>query len=141
MADKQSYNSESDSYSSASASASFPTSRPRSAGEKMNLEEIVHLANKVGMEFAKAKKQAEYLDLLKPTKRAKAMLKFDDGKTSEAKIKRLAETDEEYVDFLAQLSEAKSESEKLKIRYDSYRNLFEARRSMLSYQKAEMKLF
>ena len=107
---------------------------------KMNLEDIVHIANKVGMEYAKAKKEAEHLDLLKATKRAKAMLKFDDGKISEAKIKRLAETDEDYVDFLIELAAAKSEADKLRIRYESYKNLFEARRSMLSYQKAEMKL-
>ena len=70
------------------------TGRPRqsaqgaaSSKEKMNLEDIVHIANKVGMEYAKAKKNAEYLELLKATKRAKAMLKYDDGKMSEAKIK------------------------------------------------------
>ena len=122
--------------------------RPRPQGqgasssgkEKMNLEDIVHVANKVGMEYAKAKKNAEHLELLKATKRAKAMLKYDDGKMSEAKIKRLAETDEDYVEFLVELSSAKSEAEKLRIRYESYKNLFEARRSMLSYQKAEMKL-
>lgn len=114
--------------------------RADSPKEKMNLEDIVHIANKIGMEYAKAKKDAERLDLLKATKRAKAMLKYDDGKASEAKIKRLAETDEEYVEFLIELSAAKSEAEKLRIRYESYKNLFEARRSMLSYQKAEMKL-
>ena len=32
------------------------------------------------------------------------------------------------------------DGDKLRIRYESYKNLFEARRSLLSYQKAEMKL-
>ena len=68
------------------------------------------------------------------------MEKYDDEKRSEAKIKRLAETDKSYKDFLDKLSEAKASSERLKIRYESYKNLFEARRSMLSYQKAEMRL-
>ena len=68
------------------------------------------------------------------------MEKYDDNKRSEAKIKRLAETDEIYRDFLDNLSEAKAICERLKIRYESYKNLFEARRSMLSYQKAEMRL-
>jgi hypothetical protein len=120
-----------------SASSGASSANPK---EKMNLEDIVHIANKVGLEYAKAKREAEHLDLLKATKRAKAMLKHDDGKMSEAKIKRLAETDEEYVEFLIELSDKKSEAEKLRIRYESYKNLFEARRSMLSYQKAEMKL-
>jgi hypothetical protein len=119
---------------------SAQSGRSDGSKEKMNLEDIVHIANKIGMEYAKAKKDAERFDLLKATKRAKAMLKYDDGKISEAKIKRLAETDEEYVEFLIDLAAAKSEAEKLRIRYESYKNLFEARRSMLSYQKAEMKL-
>lgn len=122
------------------ASSSNQRSSSASSPEKMNLEDIVRIANKIGMEFAKAKKEAEHLDLLKATKRAKAMLKYDDGKMSEAKIKRHAEADEDYVAFLVSLSEAKAEAEKLRIRYESYKNLFEARRSMLSYQKAEMKL-
>lgn len=108
--------------------------------EKMSLEDIVHIANKVGMEYAMARKNADHLELLKPTERAKAMLKYDDGKISEAKIKRLAEADDTYVKFILKLAGAKSEAEKLRIRYESYKNLFEAKRSMLSYQKAEMKL-
>ncbi|MFK7825515.1 MAG: hypothetical protein AB8G05_15300 [Oligoflexales bacterium] len=108
--------------------------------DHMSLEEIVHLANKVGMEYCDAKRKSERLELLKPTQRAKAMEKYDDGKRSEAKIKRLAEVDQEYIRSLEELSEAKSASEKLRLRYESFKNLFEARRSMLSYQKAEMKL-
>ena len=56
------------------------------------------------------------------------------------KIRRLAETDPDYLQFINQLVEAKSNSEKLKIRYESYKNLFEAKRSLLSYQKAEMNI-
>lgn len=111
------------------------------SGSNLDLEDIVRIANKIGLEYANAKKKAEHLDLLKATKRAQAMIKYDDGKRSEAKIKRLAEADEQYVDHLIQLSDAKSEAEKLKIRYESYKNLFEAKRSLLSYQKEEMKLY
>ena len=98
------------------------------------------MANKVGMEYAKSKKVAEHLELLKPTYKSRAMLRHDDGNVSEAKLKRLGETDEEYVKFLAELAGAKSDCESLRIRYESYKNLFEARRSMMSYQKAEMKI-
>ena len=111
------------------------------APEKLNLEEIVHLANKAGLEYAEAKKIAERLELLKATERSRAMERHDDGKRSEARIKRMAETDEQYIRFLENLSQARGECEKLKIRYESFKNLFEARRSVLSYQKAEMKLY
>ena len=109
-------------------------------GDKLGLEEIVHLANRIGLEFAAAKREAERLDLLRPTVRARVSLRLDTGEVSEAKLRRLTETDPEYVDFLEKLALAKGECDRLRIRYESYKNLFEARRSLLSYQKAEMKL-
>lgn len=109
--------------------------------ERLNLEEIVHLANKAGLEYAEARKTAERLELLKATERSRAMERHDDGKRSEARIRRMAETDEQYIIFLETLSQAKGECEKLRIRYESFKNLFEARRSILSYQKAEMRLW
>ena len=111
-----------------------------SGTDKLTLEEIVHLANKVGLEFANAKREAEYLDLMKATVRARVSLRLDTEDISEAKLRRLTETDPEYVDFLEKLANARRDSEKLRIRYESYKNLCEARRSLLSYQKAEMKL-
>jgi hypothetical protein len=110
------------------------------AKTSMGLEEIVHLANRIGLEYVEAKKKAEHLELLRPTVRARIMLRFDDGKISEARLRRLGETDPEYTQFLEDYNQAWAEAERLKIRYDSYKNLFEARRSLLSYQKAEMKL-
>lgn len=109
-------------------------------GQSLTLEDIVTLANKIGLEYAKSKKKAEYYDLMKPSKRAECMEKHDDGTKSEAKIRRLAETDPDYIEFLEGLSKARFDCEQLRIRYESYKNLFEARRSMLSYQKAEMTL-
>ncbi|MBM4251252.1 MAG: hypothetical protein FJ146_04735 [Deltaproteobacteria bacterium] len=110
------------------------------SGDKLGLEEIVHLANKIGLEFAHAKREAERLELLKPTVRARIAIRLDNGEISEVKLKRLTETDPEYIEFLDKLVNAKGESERLRIRYESYKNLFEAKRSLLSYQKAEMKL-
>lgn len=109
-------------------------------GDKLGLEDIVHLANRIGLEYATAKRDAERLELLKPTVRSRVSIRLDDGSLSEAKLRRLTETDSEYVDFIESLAQAKGESERLRIRYESYKNLFEARRSLLSYQKAEMKL-
>lgn len=114
--------------------------QPRPDSEKLGLEDIVHLANRVGLEFATAKKDSERLELLRTTVRARISIRIDDGKISEARLRRLTETDPEYIDFIEKLSDAKGECERLRIRYESYKNLFEARRSMLSYQKAEMKL-
>lgn len=108
--------------------------------ERLGLEEIVHIANKIGMEYADAKKDSERFELLKPTIRARIMLGLDDGNLPEAKLRRLTETHAEYIAFIEQMVEAKGKAEKLRIRYESYKNLFEAKRSLLSYQKAEMKL-
>ena len=108
--------------------------------QNLTLEEIVTLANKIGLEYVKSKKKADYYELIKASKRAELMEKYDDGTRTETKIRRLAETDSDYMSFLEELSKAKFECEQLKIRYESYKNLFEARRSMLSYQKAEMTL-
>jgi len=111
------------------------------AADKLGLEDIVHLANRIGLEYVAAKRDAERLELLKPTVRARVMIRLDVGSVSETKLRRLTEVDEEYVNFIEQLSAARGESERLRVRYESYKNLFEARRSLLSYQKAEMKLF
>lgn len=114
------------------------TSQPQ--GDKLGLEEIVHLANKVGLEYVSARKEAERLELLKNTVRARVSIRLDDGTLTEAKLRRLMEVDNEYLDFLEQLVMARADSERLRVRYESYKNLFDARRSLLSYQKAEMKL-
>jgi hypothetical protein len=110
------------------------------SGDKLGLEDIVHLANKIGLEYANAKREAERLELIKPSVRAKIAIRLDSGDLSEVKLKRLTETDPEYLEFLEKLVNARGESERLRIRYESYKNLFEAKRSLLSYQKAEMKL-
>ena len=117
-----------------------PDSANKKKWDKLGLEEIVHISNKVGLAYVTAKKKAEHLELLKPTIRAKVALRLDNGEISEAKLKRLTEADPEYVEFLEKLSQAKIESDQLKIRYESYKNLFDARRSLLSYQREEKKL-
>jgi len=111
-----------------------------SNSDKLGLEEIVHLTNKIGLEYAEAKKQLDKMELLKPTIRARITIRLDTGGLNETKLKRLTEVDEEYVAYMEELVETRSRCDKLKIRYESYKNLFDARRSLLSYQKAEMKL-
>lgn len=108
--------------------------------DKLGLEEIVHIANKVGLDYVEAKKNAEHLELMKAPTRAKIALRLDDGKMSENRLRRLTETDPEYIEFLEKLTLARRECDRLKVRYESYKNLFDARRSLLSFQKEEMKL-
>ena len=110
------------------------------ADKAITLEELVRTANKVGMELVEAKKICDRYELMKQTMRAKIMQRLDDGKQSETKLRRLMEVDAEYTDYLQKLIEARAHAERVKIRYESYKNLFEARRSMLSYRKAEMRL-
>ena len=112
----------------------------RKNGDKLGLEEIVRLANKVGLEYVEAKKKAEHYELMKSPTKARIALKHDNGEYNEAKLKRLTETDPEYISFLDKLTEARRDSDRLRVRYESYKNLFDARRSLLSYQKEEMKL-
>ncbi len=116
----------------------FPESKQ--SIDKLGLEEIVHIANRVGLDYVEAKKKAEWLELMRATVRARIMLRLDDGTLTEVKLKRLGETDPEYIDHLEEYTQAKAESERLRVRYESYKNLFDAKRSLLSYQKAEMKL-
>lgn len=108
--------------------------------DKLGLEEIVKLANKVGLEYVEAKKKAEYLELMKSPTKARIAIRHDDGKCNESKLKRITESDPEYIEFLEKLSEARRDADRLRVRYESYKNLFDARRSLLSYQKEEMKL-
>lgn len=121
-------------------SANSEATQSATSTDKLGLEEIVHLANKIGLEYVTARKEAERLELLKNTVRARVSIRLDDGTLTEAKLRRLMEVDQEYVDFIEQMVATRAEAEKLRVRYESYKNLFDARRSLLSYQKAEMKL-
>lgn len=116
---------------------------PASQQVQLGLEEIVHLAHKIGLEYAAAKNEAERLELMKPTVRARVTIRLEGEKgegLTEVKLRRLTDTDKEYVEFLEKLAFSRAEADRLRIRYESYKNLFEAKRSLLSYQKAEMKL-
>lgn len=117
---------------------------PASSGRELSLEEIIQLANKIGLEFVDKRREAERLELLRTTVRAKIMNRIEaeagvDAGIPEGRLKRLAEADSEYVQLLEQIAQTRADSEKLRIRYESYRNLFDARRTMISYKKTELK--
>ena len=111
---------------------------------ELSLEEIIHISNKLGLEHAEKRREAELLELLRSSKRAQIMNQIESDNPnnksfSEAKLKRLAEAHPDYLQLLEQIVESRSKAEKVKIRYDSYRNLFEAKRTMISLKKTEMR--
>jgi hypothetical protein len=111
-------------------------------GTDLSLEEIIVRANRIGMDYVERRREAERLELLRPSIRSLVMNRIEAAATerlSENKLRRLAEADEEYLDHLERIAEARAESEKLRIRYESYRNLFDARRTLISYRKAELR--
>lgn len=113
---------------------------PEKSYDHLGLEDIVHLANKAGLEYVEARKAFDQADLLKASVKARIAHSLDNGELSESRLRRLMECSEEYQDYMKKLALLKAESEKKRVRYESYKNLFDARRSLLSYQKAEMKL-
>lgn len=112
------------------------------SGRDLSLEEIIHLANKIGLEHVEKRKEAERLELLRTSIRATIMNRLESAASEripEARLKRLAEADAEYLTLLENIASARAESEKLRVRYESYRNLFDARRTMISYKKTELR--
>lgn len=119
----------------------FFSQQPSVPIKEMGLEEIIQLANKIGLEYVDKRKEAERLELLRTSIRAKIMNRIESTseKTPEARLKRLAEADIEYINLLEKIVSARAETEKLRIRYESYKSLFDARRTMISYKKIELK--
>ncbi|WGL60959.1 hypothetical protein QEJ31_05025 [Pigmentibacter sp. JX0631] len=109
--------------------------------KELGLEEIIQLANKIGLEYVEKRKEAERLELLRTSVRAKIMnrIELTADKIPEARLKRLAEADSEYIELLEKIVTVRAETEKLRIRYESYKSLFDARRTMISYKKVELK--
>ncbi len=119
----------------------FSSHQPVTPIKEMGLEEIIQLANKIGLEYVEKRKEAERLELLRTSIRAKIMnrIELTSEKIPEARLKRLAEADMEYIELLEKIVNSRAETEKLRIRYESYKSLFDARRTMISYKKIELK--
>lgn len=119
----------------------YSAQQPVAPIKEMGLEEIIQLANKIGLEYVEKRKEAERLELLRTSIRAKIMnrIELTEDKIPEARLKRLAEADAEYIELLEKIVSVRAETEKLRIRYESYKSLFDARRTMISYKKVELK--
>jgi hypothetical protein len=108
----------------------------------LSLEEIIHLANRIGLEHVEKRREAERLELLRTSVRAQIMNRLESEsseKIPESRLKRLAEANAEYMKLLEDIAKARSEAEKLRVRYESYRDLFDAKRTMISYKKTELR--
>ena len=107
----------------------------------LSLEEIIHIANRIGLEYCDRKREAESLELRRTTVRSQIMNRIEEENPglSENKLRRLAEADAAYADFLESIATSRAEAEKLRIRYESYRNLFDAKRTLISYKKTELR--
>lgn len=115
---------------------------PVGPGTDLSLEDIIVRANRIGVEYVEKRRESERLELLRPSVRAQVMNRIEASSTerlSESRLRRLAEADAEYLDHIERLAEARAEAEKLRVRYESYRNLFDARRTLISYRKAELR--
>jgi hypothetical protein len=114
----------------------------QSPHKELSLEEIIHIANRIGLEHVDKRREAERFELLRTSIRAQIMNRIELASTEkipEARLKRLAEADPEYTTLLEEIATKRSEAEKLRVRYESYRDLFDAKRTMISYKKTELK--
>jgi hypothetical protein len=112
--------------------------------KELSLEEIVQLAHKIGMEYVEKRREAELLELLRSSKRAQIMndLEASGGSQksfSETKLKRLAEAHPDYLALIHKIVDTRALADKLRIRYESYKSLFDAKRTMISLKKTEMR--
>jgi hypothetical protein len=108
--------------------------------KEMALEEIIQISNRIGLEYAEKRREAERLELMRTSVRAQIMNRIEQSneKIPEARLKRLAEAHEEYTALLEKIATYRAEAEKLRVRYESYKSLFDARRTMISYKKVEL---
>lgn len=117
-------------------------SAENSSHKELSLEEVIHIANRIGLEHVEKRREAERLELLRTSIRAQIMNRIESAspeKIPEARLKRLAEADPEYTALLEEIAKTRGEAEKLRVRYESYRDLFDAKRTMISYRKTELK--
>src|SRR4051794_5647451 len=127
---------------SATAKGSFYDLNFSMPSGDLSLEELTHHIHAAGMIYAQAKARYEKLELFKHSVKAWVMQSIleeaKDNKLSEARLTHLAEASKGYRGHLEKLATARQEYEIARVHYESLRNLFEAKRSQLSYLKAEM---
>ena len=107
-------------------------------GNLNELEAVVVRMETAGREWVKAKLLADQLDDDTKSYLASIMNELDDGKTSEAKLDRLARGSKEFREFVRSAAIARADMLKKKVRYDGEQSLFEAKRSEYAMERSKI---
>jgi hypothetical protein len=103
------------------------------------LEKRIIRSAELGEEWAKLHEAWMQLDEAKKTVLADLQKDLDDGKTSEAKLERLARTRKEYKEFINNLCIAKGQELRAKVRYEAAQAFYEAGRTREATERERMK--
>lgn len=103
---------------------------------KLDAEQIYHTLIKSGEEWADAEAAADILERTRESVLAKLMNECKE--TAVAAKKTIALADQEYIDFVTGMVQARKIANKAKVRYESAKTLSELRRSEESTRRAEL---
>ena len=109
-----------------------------SNGNLNELEAVVVRMESAGRAWVEAKLKADQLDDDTKSYLASIMNELDDGKTSEAKLDRLARGSKEFREFIRSAAIARSAMLNKKVRYDGEQSLFEAKRSEYAMEREKL---
>ena len=106
-----------------------------------DLENLVKQINEAGLAMVEAQLKAS--QLADDEKNFLATLMSDlekaiDEKTSETKLERMARGSSEFRDYVRGRVLAQGEAQRLRVRYQSYQSLFEAKRSELALEREKI---
>lgn len=107
--------------------------------ERTELEKRIIFAEELGEKWAGIHEIWLQLDEDKKNYLASLMNDLDDGDKSEAKLERQARGSREFRQYVKNLSIAKGEELRAKVKYENARDLFEAARSKESTEREKMK--
>lgn len=107
--------------------------------ELHELERLVMKIQEAGQAWVEAKLKADQVDEDCKPYLAAIQNEMDDGKTSEAKLERLARGSKNYRDYIAAMCAARADMLRKKIRYESLNQLFDAKRSEKAFEREAIK--
>lgn len=114
--------------------------------DKMTLDEIAYEAGIIGERWAKLKQVDDRFERGKPSKLAVVEAEIQEWadssglKISKAEKESRALASEKYQQYLKEWDSAHGETLKARVAYDTWQNLFEARRTLESTERAKMRM-
>ncbi len=106
---------------------------------RTELEKRIIFAEEAGQKWAGIHEIWLQLDSDKPNYLAALMNDMDDGEMSDKKLERLARGSKQFREYVKNLSIAKGEELRARVRYENARDYFEAGRSQESTEREKMK--